>query len=80
MRSAIVRLGCIALAPCILGACAPLTEQDIYDWHERRNMAFEESQIWAEKCTGRGAHMSMRARPLEKPGPLDRSTATCVRR
>ena len=80
MRNAVVQLGGCTLAACILSACAPLTEQERYEWHERRGMAFEEYQIRAEQCQDRGGYMSMRSRPLEKPGPLDYNSATCVRR
>ena len=80
MRNAVVRMGICALAMCTLGACAPLTEQERYEWNERRSLAFEQYQIRAEQCEDRGGYMSMRSRPLEKPGPLDYNSATCVRR
>ena len=80
MRNAIVRLGVCALAACTLGGCAPLADQEAYEWNEHQSMAFEEYQIRAEQCEDRGGYMSMRSRPLEKPGPLDYNSATCVRR
>lgn len=56
MRSAIVRLGCCALAVCVLGACASLTEQDIYEWHERSSMAFA-ADANPTLCDSSGAHV-----------------------
>lgn len=80
MRTAIVR-GC--LGPLIVGllwGCTPLTEQQLYERAERLNLAKEEYQARENRCEQLGGAMTMRTRPLEKPGYLDYRSASCVRR
>ena len=80
MRYAIVRLVAGAALAGVLWGCAPLTEQERYEWLDRRNQAKEAFLAREELCESRGGVMQMRTRPLEKPGYLDYQSATCVRR
>ena len=80
MRIAIVR-GCLSLL--IVGpisGCTPLTEQQLYEREERLTLAREEYEAREDRCVQLGGAMSMRTRPLEKPGYLDYRSASCVRR
>jgi len=80
MRGAIVR---VCLGAAVMGlswGCAPLTEQQLYDRAERLTLAKEEYQAREERCESLGGAMTMRTRPLEKPGYLDYRSANCVRR
>jgi len=47
---------------------------------ERLTLAKEEYQAREERCESLGGAMTMRTRPLEKPGYLDYRSANCVRR
>jgi len=80
MRQAIVQVVVAGLAGCALWGCAPLTEQERYEWFDRVNTAKEEFHAREEVCESRGGVMHMRTRPLEKPRYLDYKSATCVRR
>jgi len=80
MRSAIVRVCSGAVFVGVAWGCTPLTEQQLYDRAERLTLAQEEYQARENRCEDLGGAMSMRTRPLEKPGYLDYRSATCVRR
>jgi len=80
MRIAIVR-GCLgSVFAGLVWGCTPLTEQQLYERAERLTLAKEEYQARENRCESLGGAMTMRTRPLEKPGYLDYRSASCVRR
>jgi hypothetical protein len=80
MHGAIVRVCTGVVFGCLIWGCAPLTEQQLYERAERLTIAKEQYYARAQQCESRGGAMSMRTRPLEKPGYLDYQSATCIRR
>ena len=80
MRQAIVRMSLVGMTAGVLWGCAPLTEQERYEFLDRRNQAREAFLAREEQCERHGGMMQMRTRPLEKPGHLDYQAATCIRR
>lgn len=80
MHGAIVRVCTGAAVACLFWGCTPLTEQQLYERAERLTVAKEQYYAREQQCENRGGAMSMRTRPLEKPGYLDYQSATCIRR
>jgi len=80
MHGAIVRVCLSAAVMSLSWGCTPLTEQQLYERAERLTLAKEEYQAREESCESLGGAMTMRTRPLEKPGYLDYRSANCVRR
>ena len=64
----------------LLAACAPITEQQLYEREFRLQQAEEDFYAREAYCTKMGGSMEMRTRALGKADYLDYRTARCVRR
>ncbi len=79
MHGAIVRVCLSAAVMSLSWGCTPLTEQQQYERAEQLTLAKEEYLAREKRCESLGGAMTMRTRPLEKPGYLDYRSANCVR-
>jgi len=80
MRTAVVRL---VLGASVLGltvACAPYTEQEMYEQADRLNLAKEQYVVRKERCEQLGGSMILRAQRLQEPGYHEYSMAKCAKR
>jgi len=80
MRTAVVRL---VLGASVLGltvACAPYTEQEMYEQADRLNLAKEQYVVKKERCEQLGGSMVLRAQRLQEPGYHEYSMAKCAKR
>ncbi len=80
MRTAVVRL---VLGASVLGltvACAPYTEQEMYEQADRLNLAKEQYVVRKERCEQLGGAMVLRAQRLQEPGYHEYSMAKCAKR
>ena len=80
MRTAVVRL---ILGASVLGlsvACAPYTEQELYEHADRLTLAREQYVVEKERCEQLGGSMIMRTQRLQEPGYHEYRMAKCARR
>lgn len=80
MRTAVVRL---VMGASVLGlavACAPYTEQEMYEQADRLNLAKEQYVVRKERCEQLGGSMVLRAQRLQEPGYHEYSMAKCAKR
>lgn len=63
----------------LVAACAPLTEQELYEREHRLNLAKEKYAQVEAACHRSGGSMQMARTPLSKTERHDYKTARCVR-
>lgn len=63
----------------LLGACAPLTERELYERENRLNLAKEEFARLEAACHRAGGSIRMDRTPLSKAEKSDYESARCVR-
>jgi hypothetical protein len=81
MHRIIVRTATGGFLLGLLSACAPLTEQQVFERGSRLVEAQEEFQVRAAHCKSLGGRMKVRKQASRsKPGYLDYETARCIRR
>ncbi len=80
MRTAVVRL---ILGASVLGlsvACAPYTEQELYERADRLTLAREHYVVEKARCEQLVGSMIMRTQRLQEPGYHEYRMAKCARR
>ena len=78
MRISVTWLCAALLVP--LAACAPLSENELYERENRMILIKEEYAQKADWCESNGGSMSMQPRTIGQPDYLDYKTARCLKR